>query len=149
MTASIPNQHGDIPSEIRRWAAGFASDDPPATIAVLYTAAAIYEDAPSGQASKPGEVDAFLREFLTQVEILDFRLRSGYRTKDHGTAEWVAAFRYIGQLPGLPAGTGQSVNWHGVTVFTFDGDLIAHSIDYYDNVPFLTALGLLTIQAAP
>lgn len=149
MNGSVLTGNAQPPSVIQHWAAGFASDDPPATIARLYTVEAIYRDAPTGQASKPGEVAAFLREFLTQVEILEFRLRSGFRTRNNGAAEWETAFRYIGQLPGLPPGSGQTVNWRGVTVFTFDGDQIVQSTDYYDNVPFLAAVGLLPVPATP
>ncbi|HEV2124122.1 MAG TPA: hypothetical protein VGW38_15270, partial [Chloroflexota bacterium] len=60
-----------------------------------------------------------------------------------GAAEWDFSFRYTGQLPGAPAGTGQQVTWHGVTIFKFAGEQILRSIDYYDNTPFLVALGLL------
>lgn len=128
---------------IERWGDAWASSDSAAAFAALYTNDAIWVDTPTGLQSDPGKVEVFMREFVSQISDIQVTLRSGFRADDHGAAEWDFSFRYTGQLPEAPAGTGQPVTWRGATIFEFAGDQISRSIDYYDNTPFLAALGLL------
>lgn len=142
--ASTPGATNEtLPDTIRRWGEAWASSDQATAFSALYTDDAIWVDAPTGLQSEPGDVAAFVREFTAQISDIRVTVRSGFRSDDHGAAEWDFSFRYTGELPGVPAGTGQQVTWHGATIFAFDGEQIQRSIDYYDNTPFLVALDLL------
>lgn len=128
-----------VPNLIQRWAEAWTSNDP-AALAALYTDDGIYVDTPTGIQADP---ETFARDTMSQISDIQVTLHSGFRGDDHGAAEWDFAFRYTGQFPGLPVGSGQPITWHGATIFEFAGDKIRHSTDYYDNTPFLAALGLL------
>ncbi len=64
-------------------------------------------------------------------------------------ANGVFSFRYTGQFPGLPPGTGQPISFHGATIFELSGDQIRRSSDSCDNVPLLAAVGLLPMPGTP
>ena len=53
---------------------------------------------------------------------------------------WAWAYRgaYTGQYPGLPAGQGQPIDLHGVSLLTVRQGQIAQEDLYYDNAAFLT-----------
>lgn len=137
------------PSVVESWLTAWSSPDPAAAVAALYTNDAIYEDVPSDTRSEPGQVEAFLRAFVAQISDIHMERRSAFGVDDWAAAEWVFRFRYTGQFPGLPPGTGQPVSFHGATIFELAGSQIRRSSDYYDNVPLLAAAGLLPIPGTP
>ncbi|HVL22591.1 MAG TPA: nuclear transport factor 2 family protein [Thermomicrobiales bacterium] len=140
---------GAIPDIIQRFADAQSSDDPATALDALYADDAIYEDVPTLTQSEPGAVGAFFGFFASQVSDIKVELTSGFRDGSWGVAEGIFSFRYTGQLPGLPAGTGQEVANRFSTVFEFDGDLIRRSSDYYDNTGLLIAVGLLPGGSPP
>jgi len=104
---------------------------------------------PSDTRSEAGQVEAFLRAFVEQVSDIQIERRSAFGAGGWAASEWVFSFRYTGQFPGLPPGSGQPVSFHGATIFELSDDKIRRSSDYYDNVPILAAAGLLPMPATP
>jgi steroid delta-isomerase-like uncharacterized protein len=139
-----------VPPIVQAWIDAWNTGDPAVNLAALYTADAIYEDVPTGlsTATTGTDVATFLSGFVQAISDLDMQLRSGFGTSEHAAAEWDFAFRYTGQMAGLPAGSGQPILWHGTTIFDLAGDQIARSADYYDNTGFLAAVGLLPAATA-
>jgi steroid delta-isomerase-like uncharacterized protein len=137
------------PPVVEAWLAAWSAPDPAAAVAALYTSDAIYEDVPSDTRSEPGQVEAFLRAFVDQISDIRMERRSAFGAGGWAASEWVFSFRYTGQFPGLPPGTGQPVSFHGATIFELSGDQIRRSSDYYDNVPLLAAVGLLPMPGTP
>ena len=133
----------DPPPILRAWADAWNAG--PTAVAALYADNALYQDIPRGtDTTLTGtDVAGFLTPFVEATNDLLFGLRSGYRVGDRATAEWEISFRYTGQLPGLPPGTGQLVEYRGVTTFQLKGDEIQRSTDYYDFAVLLTATGAL------
>lgn len=140
---------GAAPAVVEAWFAAWSAPDPAAAVAALYTSDGIYEDVPSDTRSEPGQVEAFLRAFVGQISDIQIEPRSAFGTDGWAANEWVFSFRYTGQFPGLPPGSGQPVSFHGATIFELSGDKIRRSSDYYDNVPLLAAAGLLPMPATP
>ncbi len=141
---------GETPSIVRDWIEAWNSDDPVANLAALYTADAVYDDVPTGLSTETTGTDVagFVRAFVQEISDIDVTLRSGFGSGAYAAAEWDFSFRYTGHLPGLPAGTGQPIDWHGATIFDLNGDKIQRSADYYDNTGLLAAVGLLAMPAA-
>jgi steroid delta-isomerase-like uncharacterized protein len=110
---------GMAPRIVQEWIEAWNSDDPAQQLAALYMADAIYEDVPTSTSSQTAGTDVagLVRSFVQQISDRDVRLRSAFGGDDHAAAEWDFSFTYTGQLPGLPPGTGQHVDWHGVTIF--------------------------------
>jgi steroid delta-isomerase-like uncharacterized protein len=141
---------GMPPQVVRDWIAAWNSDDPTTNVAALYTADAVYDDVPTGltNVTLGTDVAGFIRSFLEQISDIDVTLRSGFGSGDWAAAEWTFSISYTGQLPGLPPGTGQRIDWLGATVYELEGDKIRRSADYYDNTGLLAAVGLLAPPAA-
>lgn len=57
--------------------------------------------------------------------------------------EWVYSGTYTGQFPGAPVGGGQSIELRGVSVMELVDDDIVRETLYYDNLAFLTQIGVL------
>jgi steroid delta-isomerase-like uncharacterized protein len=135
----------DVPDIVRRWIDTWNSADPAATIAALYTPDGVYEDAPSGTSNLTTGTDVagFVDSFVQESSDLAMELRSGFGTDNWAAVAWDRSFRYTGQLPGIPPGSGQSVISHGVTIFELQDGKISRSTDYYDRTPLLAAVGLL------
>ena len=133
------------PAVLQAWADAWNSADPATAVAALYAEGALHQDVPRGTDTTLAGTDVagFLAPFVEVTSDLLFGLRSGYRAGDRATAEWEISFRYTGQLPGLPPGTGQSVEYRGATTFQLDGDEIRRSTDYYDYVALLAAAEVL------
>ncbi len=137
---------GALPEIIHRNPDAFNSADP-AALDALYTDDAIYEDVPTLTQSEPGAVDAFIGAFMEQVSDIHIEWTSGFRTEEWGAAEGTFSFRYTGQFPGLPPGTGEEISNRFATIFEFEGDLIRRSSDYFDNTGLLFATGILQAPA--
>jgi steroid delta-isomerase-like uncharacterized protein len=127
---------------MQRWADAFSVD--PATVGALYTDDGVFEDVATMDQSEPGGVADFVGEFMGQVSDLRYELTSGFRTDTWGAGEGTYAFRYTGQLPGLPPGNGEEVLSRVAVIFEFEGEQIRRSSDYSDGTGFLIALGLIT-----
>ena len=141
---------GMPPQIVQDWIAAWNSDDPTTNVAALYTADALYDDVPTGltNVALGTDVAGFVRSFVEQISDIEVTLRSGFGSGDWAAAEWDFRFSYTGQLPGLPAGTGQPIEWHGATIYELEGEKIRRSADYYDNTGLLAAVGLLAPPAA-
>jgi steroid delta-isomerase-like uncharacterized protein len=139
-----------VPPIVQAWIDAWNADDPVTNLAALYTADAVYEDVPTGLSTVTmgTDVAGFVRAFVQEISDLAIQLRSGFGRDDHAAAEWDFRFRYTGQLPGLPPGTGQPILWHGATIFDLVGERIQRSADYYDNTGLLAAVGLLGMPVA-
>jgi steroid delta-isomerase-like uncharacterized protein len=134
------------PGVLQDWADAGNTADPAAAVGALYSDNALYQDVPRGTdtTGMGTDVAGFLAPFVEATSDLLFSLRSGYRVGDRATAEWEISFRYTGQLPGLPPGAGQLVEYRGVTTFQLKGDEIQRSTDYYDFAALLRATGALS-----
>ena len=98
---------GGIPDLLQRWADSFSTS--PEAVGALYTDDGVFEDVTTLAKSEPGGVAEFVGEFMAQVSDLRYDLTAGFRTDTWGMAEGTYSFRYTGQLPGLPPGTGEAV----------------------------------------
>lgn len=132
---------GGIPDLLQRWADSFSTS--PEAVGALYTDDGVFEDVTTLAKSEPGGVAEFVGEFMAQVSDLRYDLTAGFRTDTWGMAEGTYSFRYTGQLPGLPPGTGEAVATRFATVFELVGDKIRRSSDYSDGTGFLVAVGIL------
>jgi len=140
-----------VPHVVQEWIDAWNSDDPAGSVAALYTPDGVYEDAPTGTSNETtgANVANFVGSFVHEVSEVVVELRSAAGSGDVAFAEWDRSFRYSGELPGVPRGSGQQVVTRGVTIFDLAGDKIRRSVDYYDRTPLLEAIGLLPVIATP
>jgi steroid delta-isomerase-like uncharacterized protein len=61
---------------------------------------------------------------------------------DRVAVRWTATGTHQGPLEGLPA-TGRAARIRGVTIFRFEGDLIAHEWTAFDRLDLMRQLGAL------
>ncbi len=61
--------------------------------------------------------------------------------------EWTYTGTYSGQYPNAPAGSGQAVTLRGVSVMEVRDGLIVRETLYYDNLSFLTQIGVAATPA--
>ncbi len=146
--AAVEHALDDNPATVvlHAWLDAWNSPAPAAAVAALYAPDGTYEDAPAGVRCQPGGVEAFLAAFAGQASEISLVSRGAVRAGHLAVAEWDLAFRYTGQLPGLPPGQGQRVSLRGATVFelvdaTPAGDRIRRSCDYYDGGALLRQVG--------
>jgi hypothetical protein len=143
-----PTAAGTIPDIMQRWVDAFNGDDPVTEVDALYTADGVFEDVSTLDQSEPGAVGEFIGQFVSQVSDLRYELTSGFRTDTWGAGEGTYAFRYTGQLPGLPPGSGEEVLTRVAVIFEFEGEKIRRSSDYSNGTGFLIALGLVSFPDA-
>ena len=138
------------PAVLQDWADAWNAADPATAVAALYSDNALYEDIPRGTDTTLAGTDVagFLAPFVAATSDLVFGLRAGYQVGERATAEWELAFRYIGQLPGLPPGTGQEIAYRGVTTFQLVGEQIQRSTTYYAVAALLAATGVVPAPTA-
>ncbi len=153
--AAVEHALDDNPATVvlHAWLDAWNSPSPAAAVAALYAADGIYEDAPAGARCQPGGVESFLTAFAGQVNEITLASRGTVRAGHLAVSEWDLAFRYTGQLPGLPPGSGQPVSLRGVTVFELvaakpAGDRIRRSCDYYDGAELLRQVGVVPASLA-
>lgn len=64
--------------------------------------------------------------------------------------EWTYSGTYTGQFPGAPAGEGQPVVLHGVSVMELNEEgLIVRETLYFDNLLFFTQIGVTDYPTTP
>ncbi|MGH2616693.1 MAG: ester cyclase [Thermomicrobiales bacterium] len=136
-----------VPSLFTDWAAAWSVD--PAAGAGLYAADAVLEDVATGVAySGPEGIVAHIAEIRAGLPDAMMTVSNGFVGDDHAMLEYVFDGTYTGQLPGLPAGTGQPVTIRGAALFELMDDLIVREAHYYDAYAFLVQLGVLPAPGA-
>ncbi len=134
---------GRAPAVVEAWLEAWNADDAAAGLAALSTEDGVHENVPTGIRTEPGGVEALLVAFAEQVSDIEVERIAAVAAGDWTVAEHTFAFRYTGQIEGLPAGTGQRIENRAVTVFELEGDAIRRASDHDDDTGFLAALGLL------
>lgn len=104
----------------------------------------VYEDPTLGVKKKGKEgLLEFIDEILTMQP--DFRLeyQHYFATDTHGAAVWTISNTWNGHFHGVDC-TGKRVHFSGVTLFEFNNGKISRNTDYWDLIPLLVQLGVLT-----
>ena len=141
--ASPAASPGAIPPLLAEWAAAWTAHDADRVLA-LYAPDGVYEEVPTNTVARGhDQIRAFLAFNFAVFSDVEVRPEAGFQGGGGAALRAVFAGRYTGQIPGLPAGTGQSFALRFATVFELDGDTIRRNTDYFDNYDFLVQLGVL------
>jgi len=132
-----------LPAPLPDWVAAWNALDA-ARIASYYTEDADYDNV-SGAMVIHGRaaIQGFLSAYFAAFTGPSAHFTNVFASDDHATGEWEFSGKYTGQFPGLPAGTGQSLSFRGVSVLELSGGLIARDTEYVDYVAILRQLGLI------
>ena len=138
-----------LPPLLAEWAAAWTAHDPDRMLA-LYAPDGVYEEVPTNTVARGHDaIRAFLEFNFAVFSDVEVRPEAGFQGGGGAALQAVFAGRYTGQLPGLPAGTGQPFAVRFASVFELDGGLIRHNTDYFDNYDFLAQLGAAPAMTAP
>jgi steroid delta-isomerase-like uncharacterized protein len=85
---------------------------------------------------------AYYGQFLTGFSDIQFTIRDVFGQGDKLVKYWNFKGKHTGDFFGIPA-TGKSVDLDGTTLVRMQDGKIAEERDFYDNVVFLTQLGLM------
>ncbi len=89
------------------------------------------------------EIARWIGDNVAGLPDLDVSVVSVTGADDRLVWEWVYWGAYTGQFPGAPAGEGQTVELRGVSVMELeDGEIVRETL-YYDNLSFLTQIGVM------
>jgi steroid delta-isomerase-like uncharacterized protein len=136
-----------VPALFTEWASTWSTD--PAPVATIYAADAVLEDVATGVIySGADAIAAHIADVHAGLPDASFMVNAGFATDDHAALEYVFSGTYSGQLPGLPAGAGQSVSARGASLIAFSGGRIVREAHYYDAYGFLIQLGVLPAPEA-
>ena len=128
---------------LEAWAAAAATGDA-SPVMPFYAEEALLEDVPMNLAfAGPAEIEPFLVGFFGNYSDASVTWRSVVATEDRAAAEVLFTGRYTGQIPGLPAGTGQELTTRSVHVYELGDGTIARQSLYFDAYGFLIQLGVL------
>jgi steroid delta-isomerase-like uncharacterized protein len=125
------------------WANGARTGDP-SEVLPFYAEDAMLEDAPLNLIYQGlDQIAPFLAGFFGNYSDASLTWQSAFATTEYGAAEAVFQGNYTGQIPGLPAGTGQPLVTRSVHIYEFADDKIARQTLYFDSYGFLIQLGVL------
>lgn len=137
---------GAMPDILQKWITAYESTDPATQVAALYTADAVYEDVPSDNRSKGGDVKGFLTAFTKGVSDIKLTSMNAFATAEWAVLEYTFAATDRGFIPGAE---GKPFSVRIATIFQLQGDKITRSSDYYDTTTIVRQLGLLPTPATP
>lgn len=141
----------NVPSVIENYVTALNAHDSERA-ASLYT-----EDAVVTQAIQTGntftgreEIAGWVGDNLAGLPDLEVTVGTVVQVEDRVAWEWTYSGSYTGQFPGAPEGEGQQVVLKGISVMEISRDgLIAKETLYYDNLSFLTQIGVADTPATP
>ena len=85
---------------------------------------------------------AFYANYLTGFSNIEFTIKDIFGQGDKLVKHWNFRGTHSGEFFGIPA-TGKAVSLDGVTLVKMSGGKIAEEQDFFDNLDFLTQLGLM------
>lgn len=85
---------------------------------------------------------AYYANFLTGFSNIEFTIKDIFGEGDKLVKHWNFKGIHSGEFFGIPA-TGKAVSLDGVTLVKMSGGKIAEEQDFFDNLDFLTQLGLM------
>lgn len=101
--------------------------------------------------TKPADVKgidsarAFYANFITGFSNIQFTIKDVFGQGDKLVKHWNFKGTHTGNFFGIPA-TGKSVDLDGSTIVLMRDGKIAEEQDFYDNLDFMTQLGLIPAQ---
>ena len=125
------------------WAMAAATGDA-TPVLPYYADDAVLEDVPLGLTfSGAAEIEPFLAGFFGNYTDASVTYRSVFVTEERAAVEVLFEGKYTGQIPGLPAGTGQPLTTRSVHVYELAERTITRQSLYFDAYGFLIQLGVL------
>ena len=88
---------------------------------------------------------AYYANFLTGFSKITFTIKDVFGQGDKLVKQWNFKGKHTGVFFGIPA-TGKEVSLDGVTIVRMSGGKIAEERDFFDNMEFMTQLGLMPAQ---
>lgn len=85
---------------------------------------------------------AFYANFITGFSNIQFTMKDVFGQGDKLVKHWNFKGKHTGSFFGIPA-TGKSVDLEGSTIVLMRDGKIAEEQDFYDNMDFMTQLGLM------
>ncbi len=128
---------------LEAWANGARTGDPSGVLP-FDAEDAVLEDAPLNLIYQGlAAIEPFLAGFFGNYSDASLTWKSAFATTEYGAGETLFQGNYTGQIPGLPAGTGQPVVVRGAHIYEFAGEKITRQTLYFDSYSFLIQLGVL------
>lgn len=142
---------GDIPAPLAGWVTDWEAQPLVAEpIAAAYTDDAVYEEVASGVVrSGREEINAYLTEFFAAFADPRAEVESVFAAGEHAAAIWAFTGNYVGQLPGLPAGTGQPISFRGASLLDLRDGMIFRETQFFDAYGLLIQVGAVPAQTPP
>ncbi len=88
---------------------------------------------------------AYYANYLTGFSNISFTIKEVLAQGDKLVKQWNFKGKHTGVFFGIPA-TGKEVSLDGVTIVRMSGGKIAEERDFFDNMDFMTQLGLVPPQ---
>ena len=134
---------GGIPAPLAGWVTDWEAQPLVAEpIAAAYTVDAVYEEVASGVVrSGSEEIRAYLTEFFAAFADPRAEVESVFAAGEHAAAIWAFTGTYVGQLPGLPAGTGQPISFRGASLLDLRDGMIFRETQFFDAYGLLIQVG--------
>lgn len=88
------------------------------------------------------EIADWVRDNLGGLPDLKVTVRHVVEGESAVAWEWTYSGTYTGQFPGAPEGKGQAVTLEGMSVMEIENGEIARETHYFDNLAFLTQIGV-------
>jgi steroid delta-isomerase-like uncharacterized protein len=85
---------------------------------------------------------AYYSQFITGFSEIQFTIKDVFGQGDKLVKYWNFKGKHTGSFFGIPA-TGKSVDLDGTTLVRMQDGKIAEERDFYDNMVFMTQLGLM------
>ncbi|MEO5593705.1 MAG: ester cyclase [Chitinophagaceae bacterium] len=92
-----------------------------------------------------GSARAYYANFLTGFSQITFTIKDVFGQGEKLVKYWNFKGTHTGIFFGIPA-TGKTVSLDGTTLVRMSGGKIAEERDFYDNMDFMTQLGLMPAQ---
>lgn len=132
-----------LPPPVARFVAAMDAADPD-QLADSYAPNGVLEEVGFGQTFTGRDaIRADEAGFLAGFRDVTIRVTDAFASGDQDAVEWSFAGTYSGQLPGMPAGQGQRVQFRGASLLQFTADGITAHRQYFDAYTILVQLGAL------
>lgn len=132
-----------LPPALARFVAAMDAADPD-QLAASYAPDGMLEEVGFGQRFTGRDaIRADEAGFLAGFQDVTIRVTDAFAAGDQGAVEWTFTGTYTGQLPGMPAGQGQRVQFRGASLLQFTPAGITAHQQYFDAYTILVQLGAL------
>jgi len=112
-------------------------------IATYFTEDATYEDMAMGVVfTGREEIKGFAREVFTTMPNFRVAYTKRFATDTFGAGQWVISATWEGEFEGVDC-TGKSIEFTGLSYYSFKDGLIASAQDCWDYTAMMTAFGVL------